>query len=172
MLNSQNEARAGLFYSQLICKCGSYLQGPTLLIYINKKFTQNKAIPLTCDRRTIITCLNPRIMGKSPDLQHRHPEETVTTVVRSRGRRRKPQLSAASRETRMLFKLDKVFQHNRSEVHPCVDSRGEANEVKKEKHPVTRRQKYFLVFFDVGQKYCTERISPSIPLFLSLSFMC
>lgn len=73
--------------------------------------------------------------------------------------------------------MDKVSQHNRSEVYPCVDSRGEANEVKKAKHPVTTRQKYFLVLFDVGQKkYCTERISPCtqeiIPLFLSLSFMC
>lgn len=52
----------------------------------------------------------------------------------------------------MLFRMDKVFQHNRSEVYPCVDSRGEANEVKKAKHPVTRRQKDFLVLFDVGQK--------------------
>lgn len=75
-------------------KCGSYLQGPTLLIYINKKFTQNKAILLTLDRKIIITCLNLRLMGKSPVLQHRHPEETITTVVREQ--REKERASAFS----------------------------------------------------------------------------
>lgn len=49
---------------------------------------------MTLDKRTITTYIDLRLMGKSPVLQYRHPEETVTTAAREQ--REKEKASARS----------------------------------------------------------------------------